>query len=943
VRRALPSAVRRALLLTWCPAALLVAGAPAMARAAGALEGRITTGDTREALAYAAVSVLPADTSQPRTGGLTQADGTFRIPVPPGAYRIVVQAISYRTFESSLLEVAEGASVRVEVVLEPDAIQQEEIVVEGQAAKDTEAGLLTERRKAGVVQDAISAQEIRRTPDIDAGEVLRRVTGVTLQDGRYVFVRGMGERYSSAEVDGVRLASAEENKRVVGMDLLPAPFLDNVVIQKTYSVDRPGEFGGGDVQVRTLSIPEREVFTLGLLAGLTGGTSFQGVSGYDGYGTDLVTFGGSFRDFPEYVQQFAGNEPLVPEGLGSTLGFPIDSLALFGSSFRNVWSTASRKASPNGGIKQSYGNSFPLFGRRLGVVESFLWGRSERYREGADRFYVSQNDTIYDLATTRSSVSARLGGLAALSYELSHNHLLRARGVYSLDADDEVLTYEGHHDDSDGQTRGTRLLYLERSALTLGLDGRHRLAGLGALEAEWRASYSEGSRQQPDRAETAYDLKEAVDDDDQVITYWGMSRRQNPISREFGDQTESGWGADASLRLPFRPEDASAGSASLGLSYLTKDRESSYRRFRFEPASGADDSQPAESLFTDDQWTGTVSGAEIREITRDDDSYTADQTVAGAFANLDWLFARRWRLLAGLRVERGQQNIVSRYQFDPTRITAEAEIDETDLLPALNLVWNFSGSNNLRLAASRTLSRPDLRELSSSPNAGFSGGYQVAGNPNLVPAHIANCDLRWENFPGVGEVLALGGFFKYLDQPIENVLTGADSRLLTPKNSESGWVAGGELEARFALSRLWSELRGLRLQGNLSLVESEVTLKQETTVLGTEVHPLQGQADYAANLGLEYASPRGSLEGSILFRSVGRRLETLGIAPQPDIYREPESYLDIVVNWYATRGMRLKAGVANLLGTDERTLQGANEATYEVGRMTLQLGLEYRL
>ncbi len=921
---------------------LTLGGGLASARAAATLEGRVVTADTREALGFAAVAVVPSDTTRPRTGGLTQADGTFRIPVPAGAYRVVVQAISYRKFESQLLQLSDGATVRVDVVLEPDAIQQEEILVEGEVARNTAAGLLAERRKASVVQDAISAEEIRKTPDTDAGEVLRRVTGVTLQDGRYVFVRGLGERYSSAEVDGVRLAGAEENKRVVGMDLLPAQLLDNVVIQKTYTADRPGEFGGGDVQVRTLSIPEHRVLTLGLTGGVTSGTSLQTVPGYDGSGSDWIAFGGSAREFPDLVQEIAGDRPLVGRSLGDpTVGFPTDTLALFGSSFRNLWSTQARKAGPNAGLKQSYGNSFEVFGRRLGVVQSLLYGRTERSREGAERFYVSENDTIYDLATTRSSISRRLGGMAAVSYELAQDHMLRARGVYSLDADDEVLTYEGRHDDSDGPTRGTRLLYLERSVLSLGLDGHHELSSARGLDVEWRLTHSSGRRQQPDRAETAYDLYEGVDENDQLYTFWALSRRQNPITREFGDQTEKGWGADASLRLPFRRNDASGGSVSVGISHQEKDRDSYYRRFRFTAPQNTDTSMPAESLFADDRWNGTISGAQIREITRDDDSYTADQSVTGGFLNVDWLFADRWRIVAGLRAERGLQDVTSRYQFDPSRVTAHAQIDETDLLPAVNLVWNYTTSSNLRVAASRTLSRPDLRELSSSPNAGFSGGFAVAGNPDLVPAHIANYDLRWESFPGLGEVVAAGAFYKHLTLPIENVLTGADARLLTPKNSESGWVVGGELESRLALSRLHPGLAGLQLQMNLTLVESEVKLQEETTTLGSELHPLQGQAAYSCNLGVEYASERGRLNSTVLVRSVGRRLETLGIAPQPDVYREPATYLDLVTNWQAAPAIRLKAGLANLLGTDERTMQGPNEATFEQGRTTVQLGIEY--
>src|SRR5262249_11758170 len=216
---------------------------------------------------FADLLLVPVDTTMKKVGGLANADGTFLLAAPAGRYALQIRALSYARKRVEGIVIEEGGLLPLNTTLAPEAIQQKEIVVEATAKQNSEAAMLTNRRKAATVGDAVSAEQMRRAPDRNASDVLRRVTGLSVSDNRYVYVRGMGERYNSTEVDGVRVVSPEQNKRVVPMDLFPAALLDNITVQKAWSADRSGEFSGGDVQVHLKDFPGKRSWNLSLTQG----------------------------------------------------------------------------------------------------------------------------------------------------------------------------------------------------------------------------------------------------------------------------------------------------------------------------------------------------------------------------------------------------------------------------------------------------------------------------------------------------------------------------------------------------------------------------------------------------------------------------------------------------------------------------------------------------
>jgi len=906
--------------LAWALALLagLAPVSPSPAAVLGRVQGRIVATDTGEPIGYADLQLVPADTTMRRVGGLTNSDGSFLLQALAGRYALLVRAMSYSRKRVEDIVIGDGQLLPFSTTLSPEAIQQQEIVVEATAKKNTEASMLATRKKAVALGDAVSSEQMRRSPDKDAGEVLRRVTGLSVSDGKYVFVRGLGERYSSTEVDGVRIASPEQNKRVVPMDLFPAALLENIVVQKTYTADRSGEFGGGDVQVRTKDFPGKRLWSFSISQGIESGSTFKDRLTYASAGADAWGFGSGSRQIPSIVNQIAGDRPLTE---GGGLGFPASTLRGVEKEFTNAWTPNGTRTLPDGSYSATFGDQYQMFGRPLGFVQALSFSRTFHQRDEVHReFKNAAGDISNDYQVVRFTESAELGGNAALSYRLSPGSNLHLRGFYTNSADDEVRRYEGL--DSYGDPlyrRSTRLLYVQRDVLSGSLEGQHDIPAFLNSDLDWRFTRSNARRQQPDRRETMY-IRVPTDEADPGSGYWGLGVGR----REYGDLKDDNWGTTLKTTIPYRLAGLGSGKVAVGYDRQTKDRGNYYRRFDFIPGQYGSDAAP-ESVYD-----------KVSEATLAVDNYRATQKVQSLFVSADVPVGRHLRGNLGVRHEEGEQDVVSHDLFDPSRVTSEGKLVNTDWLAGANLTWSVAEAVNVRAAASRTLSRPDLDELSPSPSLDYVGGYQRLGNPQLKRAIMENYDLRVEAFPTMSEVFAAGVFLKDLHDPIENTVRGASSGfVLIPENSGSGRNVGVEFELRAGLGRLTPVLKSLSINSNVSFISSKVTLKDAPTKIGSQEHPLQGQADRLVNVSLTYQSPRAGLEASVLVSAVGRRLVTLSNAEQgiPDHYDPGITTLDATIGFAPFKGGRLKFAAGNLLDQRTRELVGSLEAnTYRTGR-----------
>jgi outer membrane receptor protein involved in Fe transport len=940
-----PHAVRSRPML---PFALLVAGFAsvgalsafaAAAAPAGRVQGRIVAVETGEPIGFADVVLFPSDTTLKRVAGQTNADGTFLLEAAPGTYTLQVRALSYSRKRIEGVVVEAGRLLPFSTGLKSEAIQQEEVVVEARARQNTESSMLAARKRSAAVGDAVSAEQVRKSPDKDAAEVLRRVTGLSVSDGKYVFVRGLGERYSSTEVDGVRIASPEENKRVVPLDLLPASLVENIVVQKTYTADRPGEFGGGDVQVRTRDFPGRRLWSFGLSRSAVEGVTGRSRQSYDGGRSNLFGFSAHDRELSGVLGElFPGRGlPSVTYGRGGPK--PSPALTTVARSFRDVWSATSTGTPMNSGYTATYGDELKVLGRPLGWVGSVSASRAYSDRSLSHRTYTDVTDTLVDYPTRTSVASAQLGGLSAVSFRLSPRHTIHARGFYTNSADDEVTTYQGQDFQRDEALTGTHLVhdvtvlkYVERNITSGSVEGQHEFSHLLGANIDWKLSRSRARRLQPDMREVVYDKRYWYDGDP---GHWTLGSQG---VREFGDLKDRGWGTTIASSVPLRLGAFGNGKLALGYDRQTKKRDNAYRRFGLT-AGTADPNlllEDPETIFDPANFDTLVNSGYVVENTFGSrtlsDNYTASQRVSAEYVSLDLPLGRRVRSNLGLRLEDSDQDVRGFAVFHPEETLQEGRFSHVDRLPSMNLTWSVRPTINARFAASRTLSRPDINELSPSPSGTYVNDFMILGNPRLKRFLIDNYDLRFEAFPSLSEVFAIGGFYKHLHHPIERTIQAGALRALIPFNTGEGFDRGLELEARMNLGRAAQRLQRFSVNTNASFIASRVDVGASSKQ-GTLTHPLQGQANYLVNAALSWTSAGNRTDVTVMATSAGKRLKLLGFAPLPDVYEQPITSLDATLNWAPYPNTRLKLAAKNLLDPAFRTLQGNREAeSYRAGR-----------
>ena len=920
--------VARALVVL-AAALLLGALAAAPASAIGRIQGRILAQDSGEPVGFADLLLIPRDTTMKKVGGLSNADGTFLLLAPAGRYAFHVRALSYAKTILDEVELRDGELLPFNLALVPEAIPQQEIVVEAKAKQDSEASTLAIRRKAATVGDVVSAEQMRRAPDRNASDVLRRVTGLSVADSRYVYVRGMGERYNSTEVDGVRVVSPEQNKRVVPMDMFPAALLDNIVVQKAWSADRSGEFSGGDVQVNLKDFPGKRAWSFSISQGWVPGTTFGDRLTYASTRGDVFGFGAAARALPGLVGEIAGDRPLA---LGSAPnGFPSGTLQAAEESFTNVWTPSRVRAIPNGSYAVTYGDEFMPFGRPLGLIQSWTLSRSFEQRDEVQRFTDDGLVPDAEYAMERSNESVQLGGNASLSFRPSPSHRLNLRGLYTNKADDEVLLYRGLDPDAGAfERRATRLTYVQREIRYATLEGQHDLKPLARAAVEWKFTRSDARRQQPDKRESMY-IRVPIDETNPG--WWGLATGR----REYGDLKEDGWGSTIKLGMPYALDGLGNGRVTVGFDRQSRRRDNSYRRFDFIPSQPGMDAPP-ESAYTS-----------VSEATTGRDNYAARQLVEAWFASVDVPLGRRFRGNVGVRREYGAQQVASHDLWNPTVVVSEGGARSTDWLTGANLTWLVTERCNVRAAASRTLNRPDLDDLSPLPALDFVGDKIRLGNPSLERARIVNYDLRAELFPGGTELLAAGVFYKRLHRPIEPALFGTNGQLgIRPENSKGGRNVGLELEARAGLKRLLPALQSLSVSTNLTLISSRIETEQATD-RGNSEHPLVGQAPVLFNLGVTWAPGAWGSEVTLLSSTVGRRLKELNQTQVnsagdgiPNLYTRAMTTLDLTAACSVFQRARLRLAASNLLDEPVQEFVGPIEMRrYATGRsfsLSLSLG-----
>jgi outer membrane receptor protein involved in Fe transport len=960
----------------------LAAAPPAAAQQTGAIAGVVVDGGNGETLPGANVSL-----KETTVGTATDLNGRYKIKeLEPGTYDVVFSFVGFQRKTVTGVEVTAGATTTLDVTLQPESRQLDEVVVSAEVAKDSEAGLLKKRQKAAAVSDAISAELMSQSGASSAADAMKKMTGASVTDGKYVNVRGLGGRYTNAQLNGLELPTASADKNAVQFDLFSSNMLDNISTSKTFTPDQPGDFAGGLINLNTESYPSDLVFKVSSSVSVDTRTHFNDdFLSYPGGDYDFLGIDDGTRDIPSFIRDLPEDQiPTSPESTKRRVGDEIDengwtrldqlgenSLARrvhdLSRSFNNVMGPESGRAPINQSYSIGIGNEVDLFGNPLGFLLDVNYGYSSSgYDDGFSGLYRApqqegslDQELLVDQAL--NTTEASLGGLFSANYTLARNHEIGTNVLYSRRGESESSQRSGQWFEQFGSDttvvfQDRNLRYTERQIYSTQLRGKHLFPSLSNFEAEWKVSFSDTRQEEPDTRIFGNLLRLQVRDGQvQDSTYTvDLNGFSNP-TRFYRDLSEDSYNAKLDLTLPF---DEGQSRIKIGGAYRDESREFAERSFVFDPQGAgvrnfegdpfdyfAEDNRgildietlrPGSRFEAEDPVFGLIPF----EDTETSDSYSGDRTIGAAYAMADLQVTDWFRVVGGARVERTDLQVSSPALPDTSD---RGQVEVTDVLPSMNLVFQLQDNMNLRAAATRTLARPTFREIAPFVRRPFVLGETIIGNPELDRTLITNVDVRWEWFPAPGEIVAVSAFGKDLQNAIE-------VNLLPTTNGQRSWantdarVFGAEFEVRTRLDRIDPALEHFTVGTNLSLVQSEAEV---TGVEDDFTRQLQGQSPYTFNFDVTYDNPEDGTTIGLYYNTFGERLTALGLPPKPNVFEQPFHQLNVNLSQRFMDHWTLSASVDNLLGdtSEEVHTFGDRQFDYLIsprGR-EISIGLSYEL
>ncbi len=900
-------------------AAVLSAVSPrlAAAEAAGFVTGRVVSAETGAAVAGASVAVAGG---APVT---TDLEGAFRLGVAPGFLTLTASKAGFRATEVTGVIVVPGAVVQTDVALraaEEAVVRMEAFSVSAEVVQTSGAGLLGLRQKAAAVSDAIGSDQMSKLGFGTAAAAMKAVTGASVVGGKYVYIRGLGERYSSTMVNGVEVPSADPDRRAVNMDMFPSDLVDAIVTTKTFTPDKPGNFTGGSVDLKTKEFPDQFMFSVSSSLAHNSETTRQDFLGSGGPGNTWGRDDGS-RSLPAAV---AGRR--IPVRFTSpTVDAEIGELT---RAFTPAMAPVRRSAPLNRSFAAALGGQAPLFGRKFGYAASLSYDRAfSSYRGGVLGRYERQGVNspslapLVQLSDARSEDDTLIGSLLNVAYQFSPEQQVSVNGMYNQSGNDLVRRQEGINVSGGGisetevfETRTLR--YTERSLRSLQLTGKHLFPAWRDARLQWSLTRASTTQDEPD---TRYFSTFRTPDGAQFFEASGLPRP----ARYFRDLREDRDDRSIDLTVPVAGPAGRATLLKAGFAWALTERGFNERLFEYNSTVLRYDGNDAAFLRASqvgqvDPVTGRFRPSQLYlvESSALGNNYRGELEVGAWYAMVDAPLTRSLRVIAGARRESTALEVRS---LDPRR--RAGRLDNEDVLPSVSGVLTLGERMNLRAAFTRTVARPNFREIADYTSFEFVGDFVYIGNPALRRTRITNLDLRWEWFPRRGEIVAVSVFDKRMTDPIERgVFSVVNSGELQFQNAPDGRVRGVEFEARKGLGFLAPWLQPFSAGLNYTWVESAVTITPEELRFIRFYEPgagstreLTGQSPFIVNVDLSYRNADTGTTVSVYYNLFGRRLSQVSPPGTPNVYEEPSPTLDLILGQSFGRGWKASLSAKNVL------------------------------
>lgn len=862
----------------------------------------------------------------------SDSDGNFIIRnVAIGKYDLEFSAYTFETKIISDVEVINNETTTLTVSLSEKNNSLDEVVIKTVKAKtESIKSLLTMQKNSVRVSDGISAESIKRTPDKTTSDVLKRISGASIQDNKFVIIRGLNDRYNASYLNGAPLPSTESDRKAFSFDIFPANMLDNLVIYKTASPDLPGEFAGGVIEINTKATPDKNFQSISVGGGYNTITTGKNQLYAKGGSTDWLGIDNS-RALPSYLSNANDFKALQNTNSESSKL----QIAQYAKSFQTDWSLYNKNFSPNTSFQYTLGRYFKLQNdQSLGFVMSLSHTKTNNYNETERREYETAGVLTKNQLDQSYATQTLLGAIANISLKINANTNFSFKNLYSINAENKVIDRNGSlSQESDPlYIHSTARLFSSSKIYSGQLIGEHFLP-ISKIKINWVGSFNKVSRTIPNERRNTYTYTKFDDGTvSQPSAFFNNTISFDSPGVMYSSQsTEYLYSTKADISKKFKFSDNSNNEVKIGGFTQSRFRNFDARLLGYIPFSGliggvqyngiSTYSEPESTIFNASN-IGIIgpkkSGLTLFDGTKGNDSYKADSKLNTAYIMLDNSY-KKIRVVWGVRMENYAQNLNSKSdKGDPVTVNNS----QTNFLPSVNLIVSATKTQNIRLSYSKTLNRPEFRELAPFLFYDIATKFNTSGDPKLKTADIQNVDFRYEIFPGKGQLFSLSVFYKDFKNPIELQALANNSNQY--KNAKSGTNRGVELEYRTLLSSVFGSketklLDDLTLFTNVAVIRSKADISNLTT--DAEDIPLQGQSPYVLNAGMQYMNKEYGWSSSLNLNRIGNRIAIHGnqtpSGGTPAYWEKSRTFLDFqLAKSFLKNKLEFKFNVQNILKQD---------------------------
>lgn len=889
---------------------------------AGIIKGKVTDRKTGEPLTGA--TILVGSTGN---GAVADIDGNYSLKIKNGTYDITVKYIGYVSQTVHNFKV--GGTAELNIQLNDDSQKLSTVMVVGEAKKNTEAAQLSLQKNSLVVQSGVSSQTITRTQDKDASEVIRRIPGVSIINGKFVMVRGLSQRYNNVWINGGAVPSSEPDTRSFSFDIIPSSQIDNMTVIKSPSPEYPADFTGGFILIETKEIPSANHLTIGLGTGVNDRTQFHNFYYSKGSSTDFLGFDSGLRNMKN------GISTLLP-GITSKPDSPDQkNIDLLESGLNNDWKVKHHHPLPNGSLSLNFSKRFSLANnQRMGIAGAMNYSNGYTSHTDMDNnffgaYNAERQQSIYlrKAKDDQYSHDIRIGALLNLLYSPSANSKYELKNIFNQLGKDRY-TYRKGIDEQDNQMESAEYYYSSRTTYNGQLTGKYDFE---KSHFDWNAGYAYSGKNMPDRRRYLID--------DQLEPGKIGIYNASDISREYTSLKENIFSGSLNYHYRFRMNNDRTALLKGGFYGEYRNRDYLTRNFYYnwEGVNGLPEgfryfNIPNQLMNPDNYGENKIYLIEKPKWTN---NYSANNTIMAGYLSGS-LPLGKLTIYAGVRFEHNHMELIRNLR-DEEKSPYSINYRYNDFFPSVNTTYKFRENSLIRLSYGRTVNRAEFREISPSVFYDFELGSDVIGNTELKPAYNNNIDLRYEFYPSHGEMASIALFYKNFDNPIEwtYTMSGGTNAIYSFMNAKSAYSLGVEVDLKKDLAFIG--MRNFSLSLNASFIKSHVNFEKNSK---EHNRPMQGQSPYLINCGLFYQHPTNGWSANLLYNRIGKRIigvgRTVGTSGDvtvniPDSYEMPRNLIDLNVSKVFFKRLTVKAGIRDLLG-EKVYYKQFNDVTFPDGK-----------